>query len=56
MKPRGADAVVINIASEIITRRFPAGGFVPTEQVLGERCEVSRMVVREALAAWPASA
>lgn len=51
MKPRRrADAVVTDIASEIITGRFPAGSVLPTEQVLGERFEVSRTVVREALA------
>lgn len=51
MKPRRrADAVVIAIASNIITGAFPAGSVLPTEQVLGERYEVSRTVVREALA------
>ncbi|MCA9879533.1 MAG: FadR family transcriptional regulator, partial [Thermomicrobiales bacterium] len=51
MKPRRrADAVVIDIASNVITGAFPAGSVLPTEQVLGERYEVSRTVVREALA------
>ncbi|MFN8665311.1 MAG: FadR/GntR family transcriptional regulator [Thermomicrobiales bacterium] len=47
---RRADAVVTDIAAEIITGRFPAGSVLPTEHVLGERFEVSRTVVREALA------
>jgi GntR family galactonate operon transcriptional repressor len=51
MKPRRrADAVVTDIAREIITGHYPAGSVLPTEQVLGERFEVSRTVVREALA------
>lgn len=47
---RRADAVVIEIASNIITGHYPQGSALPTEQLLGERFEVSRTVVREALA------
>lgn len=51
MKPRRrADAVVIDIASDIITGRYPADSVLPTEQVFGERYAVSRTVVREAVA------
>lgn len=50
MKSRRADAVVIDLASAIITGCFSPGSVIPTEQVLGERYDVSRTVVREALA------
>lgn len=47
---RRADAVVVQIATGIITGDYPEGSALPTEQVLGERFDVSRTVVREALA------
>jgi DNA-binding FadR family transcriptional regulator len=47
---RRADAVVVDIATDIITGRYQPGQPLPTEQLLGERFEVSRTVVREAMA------
>lgn len=47
---RRADAVVIQIATDIITGHYPDGSVLPTEQVFGERFDVSRTVVREAIA------
>jgi DNA-binding FadR family transcriptional regulator len=47
---RRADAVVAQIATDIITGDYPPGSALPTEQVVGERFDVSRTVVREALA------
>ncbi|MCC7024404.1 MAG: FadR family transcriptional regulator [Thermomicrobiales bacterium] len=47
---RRADVVVTDIASDIIVGRYQPGSALPTEQVLGERFNVSRTVVREALA------
>src|SRR5918995_3909894 len=49
-KSRRADAVVVDIATDIITGRSLPGQALPTEQLLGERFEVSRTVVREAMA------
>src|SRR5215208_6591279 len=47
---RRADAVVVQIATDIITGQYPEGSVLPTEQDFGERFDVSRTVVREAVA------
>lgn len=47
---RRADAVVLQIATGIISGEYPEGSALPTEQVFGERFDVSRTVVREAIA------
>ena len=47
---RRADAVVVQIATDIITGHYPEGSVLPTEQDFGERFDVSRTVVREAIA------
>ena len=47
---RRADAVVVQIATDIITGHYPEASVLPTEQVFGERFDVSRTVVREAIA------
>lgn len=48
MQPRYARVANV-LVREIKSGRFPVGGLLPTEAQLGERFEVSRVTVREAL-------
>lgn len=49
-RPRLADAIVAEIAGQIIRGDLPTGQMLQTEPQLGERFAVSRTVVREAMA------
>jgi hypothetical protein len=53
-RPRLSDRVVGAFAADIISRRVAPGAMLPTEPQLCDRSDVSRTVVREAIA--PAAA
>ncbi|MGN6031222.1 MAG: FadR/GntR family transcriptional regulator [Thermomicrobiales bacterium] len=48
-RPRLADAIIDELAGEILRGDLPAGGLLPPEPQLSERFGVSRTVVREAI-------